>query len=150
MGRREKDRIVHQPPLFKEFKPVGLAGKFLEEVFMSLDEYEAIRLVDYKQLSHEESADEMGISRPVFTKLLEKARYKFSKMLVEGAMLKIEGGNIHFKRNVLRCTNCKHLFVIEIEKEVEKCPNCGSDNIINIAGGFGHGRCCINNKQGRQ
>ncbi len=149
MGRREIDRIVHQPPLFNEFKPAGLSGKYLNIVEISIDEYEAIRLIDNKGLSHEEAADEMGISRPVFTKLLDKARLKYSKLLVEGAMIRINGGNIHFKKNIFKCINCGQMFEIDIDKNYDVCPSCESDKLVNIAGGYGHGRCCINkNRRG--
>jgi predicted DNA-binding protein (UPF0251 family) len=145
MGRREIDRLVHKPPLFRLFKPSGIAANMLEEVVLSIDEYESIRLVDYCKHSHEEAADEMCISRPVFTKMLEKARHKLSKLLVNGVLLKIGGGNIHFKNNIMKCQNCEQMFEIEIEKHIKLCPNCGKDNIVNIAGGYGHGKCCINN-----
>ena len=145
MGRKEIDRMVSQPPLFNEFKPAGYAGKHLKTVSLSIDEYEAIRLIDYKAFTHEEAADEMGISRPVFTKLLEKARYKFSQFLVEGIFLKIEGGNIHFRKNIIKCSNCGQMFEIDMDHQINICPNCNSETIINIAGGYGHGKCCVNN-----
>jgi predicted DNA-binding protein (UPF0251 family) len=149
MGRKEIERTVHKPPLFKVFKPTGVAGNILEEVVLSIDEYESIRLVDYCKHSHEEAADEMSISRPVFTKMLEKARYKLSTLLVRGALLKIDGGNFHFKNNIMKCLKCEQLFEIEMDKQIVECPNCGNVNIMNIAGAYGHGRCCINNNKRR-
>ncbi len=62
MPRPENERIVHEPPLFTEFKPAGVPGKDLKELLLSLDEFEAMRLADYIGMSHEEAADEMGIS----------------------------------------------------------------------------------------
>jgi len=143
MPRHKKDRIVYNPPLFKGFKPTGVIGKYLDNISMSIDEYEAIRLADYLGLNHEEAAAEMEISRSTFTRLIEKARGKLSSMLVTGSKLSIEGGNIHFKQNIIKCNNCGQMFNIEISNNIYICPNCGMNDLFNIAGSFGHGRCCI-------
>ena len=58
MPRPEKKRVVHTPPFFTEFKPIGIPGKLLKQTLLSLDEYEAFRLADYIGLSHVEGADE--------------------------------------------------------------------------------------------
>jgi len=62
----------------------------LEEVSISLDEFEAIRLADYEGLYHEDSADRMKISRPTFGRILNEARRKVADCLVKGKALKIE------------------------------------------------------------
>ncbi|MCK4466044.1 MAG: DUF134 domain-containing protein, partial [Bacteroidales bacterium] len=67
MPRPEKHRIVYEPPIFTEFKPMGVAGRFLERTYLSLDEFEAFRLADFVGLSHAEASDEMEISRSTFT-----------------------------------------------------------------------------------
>jgi len=67
MARPQKDRMIKEPPLFSQFKPMGAPGRMLETISMSLDEYEAFRLSDYLGMSQEEAADEMEISRPTFT-----------------------------------------------------------------------------------
>jgi len=143
MSRHKKDRIVNNPPLFKGFKPIGVVGRHLDNISMSIDEYEAIRLADYIGLNHEEAAIEMEISRSTFTRLIEKARGKLSKMLVKGSKLNIEGGNIHFKQNIIKCNNCGHMFNISIAGSIDICPNCETDDLFNIAGSFGHGKCCV-------
>lgn len=142
MSRPQKERLVHQPPLFTDFKPIGVKRNFLKQVSLTLDEYEAFRLADFIGLSHDEAANEMEISRSTFTRLIEKARNKIAQLIVSGSALNIDGGNIHFKRNIIRCNNCEHMFNINIDKRVEKCPECNSTNLLNVAGGFGHGRCC--------
>jgi len=48
----------------------------LDQVVLSLDEYEALRLAYYMNLEHLQASKEMGISRPTFTRLIEKARQK--------------------------------------------------------------------------
>ena len=148
MARPQKDRMIKEPPLFSQFKPMGAPGRMLETISMSLDEYEAFRLSDYLGMSQEEAADEMEISRPTFTRLIETARKKVTELIINGKMLTIEGGNIHFRNNLIKCRSCGHMFNINIEDDIRKCPSCNSDELINLAGGFGHGRCCRNRNGG--
>jgi len=142
MSRPQKERIVHQPPLFTDFKPIGVKMNLLKQVSLSLDEYEAFRLADYMGLSHDEAANEMEISRSTFTRLIEKARSNIAQLIVNGSALNIDGGNIHFRKNIIRCNSCGHMFNINIDKSISNCPECNSTNLLNIAGGFGHGKCC--------
>jgi uncharacterized protein len=142
MPRPKNERIVHEPPLFAEFKPVGIYGRDLDFVSLSIDEYEAFRLADDMGLSHEDAAAEMEISRSTFTRLIEDARKKIAQLIVEGKRLVIEGGAIHFRSNIIRCANCGYMFKIPISGEMTACPECQSTDLISLAGGFGHGRCC--------
>ena len=142
MSRPKKKRMVHQPPLYTSFKPLGIRMSVLEQITLSLDELEAIRLTDYMEKEHSEAADEMEISRSTFTRLIEKARSKVAMFLIDGKHLYIEGGNIHFRGNVLRCQHCGHMFNTGFEQELSQCPACGSENLFDLAGGFGHGKCC--------
>ncbi len=142
MSRPKKERIVYQPPLYADFKPQGIHRRDLEPLCLALDEFEAIRLADYQGMEHTEAALEMEISRSTFTRLIEGARKKMAQFLVEGKHLHIEGGNIHFNGNVIRCQDCGHMFKIGFESKLNTCPSCGSENLIDLAGGFGHGKCC--------
>jgi len=142
MARPVKERTVSNPPLFTEFKPIGVSNRYLEEVQLTLDEYEAFRLSDYEGLSQEEAAEEMEISRPTFARMIERARKKISEMIVNGKLLTINGGNIHFRKNIIKCNNCGYMFITNFNTTFDKCPECGSTTLINLAGGFGHGRCC--------
>ena len=144
MARPEIKRLVNKPPLFTDFKPLGTAIRLLEVVQLSLDEYEAFRLADNLGLSHEESSQEMEISRSTFTRLIEKARMKIADFIINGKLLSIEGGNIHFRKNIIRCNDCGYMFKININVSLNKCPECNSTNLLNFAGGFGHGECCAN------
>ena len=149
MSRPKKDRMVHQPPLYTAFKPVGIMGSTLQQLALNLDEYEAIRLADYLGMDHTEAAEEMEISRSTFTRLIEEARKKVSQFFIEGKQLYIEGGNIHFRGNVIRCLDCGHMFNTGFENDLIKCPACGSTNLMDLAGGFGHGRCCRGHNRNR-
>jgi len=142
MSRPKKKRIVHKPPLFTSFKPIGVMRDNLQPISMSLDEFEAIRLADYLGLEHSVAAEEMEISRSTFTRLIEKARHKISQFIINGKGLFIEGGNIHFRGNVIRCEDCGHMFNTNFEQPLNACPSCGSERLLDLAGGFGHGKCC--------
>ena len=147
MPRRQNIRLINKPPLYREFKPAGIGARFLVFNEITIDEFEAVRLVDYEQMSHLEASEEMGISRPVFTKLLEGARKKIADSLVNGKGLRIIGGHIHFKQNIIKCNSCKQIFEIDIDKSMKYCPSCGSTDLINLAGTYGHGQCCVINLQ---
>lgn len=142
MARPKNERIVSEPPIYGEFKPVGIQKKDLDEIILSIDEYEAIRLANYVGLSHEEASMEMKISRSTFSRLLEVANKKLAEFIIKGKILNIDGGSIHFKKNIIQCRNCGHMFRTSIVESTNSCPNCNSTNLLNLAGGFGHGRCC--------
>jgi len=142
MARNPKDRTVSHPPMFSVFKPAGVTGKKLEVVMLELDEYESIRLADYMGFEHEKAAQEMGISRSTFTRLVERARKKVASMLVVGSKIEIEGGSVHFKENLYHCLDCNDVFRVSMQEETGECPTCHSEKLVDFARGFGHGRCC--------
>jgi uncharacterized protein len=143
MPRRKMCRNLKGPPCCNSFKPKGIPARFLKSVTMTLDEYESIRLADYKNLEHEEASSKLGISRSVFTRLVDAARKKVAQALVEGCELIIEGGEYHFEKKYFRCLKCYHLFEVNInDADPVKCPKCFSENIDNINAYFGmHGQC---------
>ncbi len=151
MSRTKKQKMVQAPPLFTSFKPAGVMRGELESVSLSLDEFEAIRLADYLQMDHLDAAVEMEISRSTFSRLVERARKKMALLLIEGKELSVEGGNVHFKKNRIKCLDCGYIFSLDMNTSFEDCPECKSTNIKNLARGFGHGRCCANdNRKMRQ
>ena len=92
-----RKRFVQRPPFFQNFKPSGIPRKMLKKVELTLDEYEAIRLADYLQIEHLEASEKMKISRPTFTRLIEKARQKIATVIIDGNELVIGGGNVNLK-----------------------------------------------------
>jgi predicted DNA-binding protein (UPF0251 family) len=66
--------------------------RMLEEVTLTLDEFEALRLADHEGLYQEAAAQQMGISRPTFSRLIAEARRKVARFMVRGTALRIEGG----------------------------------------------------------
>jgi hypothetical protein len=94
MPRPKCCRHVCGVPDKNYFKPRGIPASDLEEIVLSLDEYEAIRLADYEQLYQEEAAARMNISRQTFGRIIEAAHKKIADVLMNGKALKIEGGKV--------------------------------------------------------
>lgn len=94
MPRPQKCRRVCAVPLCTGFAPLGapLCGEG-HAVIMSVDEYEAIRLIDLEGLTQEECAGQMEIARTTVTGIYDGARRKLADALVNGKRLVIEGGN---------------------------------------------------------
>ena len=90
MARPKKCRCIKSRPNAIYFKPRGIPLTELEEISISLDEFEAIRLSDYEGLYHEDSAGKMEISRPTFSRILNEAHRKIAECLVKGKALRIE------------------------------------------------------------
>ena len=139
MPRPQKERKVQEPPKIQGMKPIGVPGKLLEQVILSIDEYEAIRLSDYEDLDHQKAADKMGVSRPTFTRLIDKAHKKIAETIVGVKDLIIEGGSYSFIRNLVRCFDCGAVSVIEkLKSEIIDCPECNSTNIVHLNKWFGN------------
>lgn len=59
---------------------------------MTIDEYETIRLIDLEDLTQEECAEQMDISRSTVQGIYNNARKKLAQSLVNQKILLIEGG----------------------------------------------------------
>ena len=94
MPRPKCNRNVCGVPDKNYFKPRGIPISELEEVVLSLDEYEAIRLADHEKLYQEEAASRMKISRQTFGRIIEAAHKKIADVLINGKALKIDGGEV--------------------------------------------------------
>ena len=91
MARPKKWRNVCDLPEVKQFGP--LEGHICKsQVIMSVDEYEAIRLIDLEGMKQEECASSMNVARTTVQSIYEVARKKIADSLVNGRTLIIEGG----------------------------------------------------------
>ena len=90
MSRPKKSRCIGCAPNSDYFKPKGIPLVELEEVCLSLDELEAIRLADYQGRYHVDAAAEMKISRATFGRIVNEARHKIAEALTQGKALRIE------------------------------------------------------------
>ena len=91
MARPTKCRRICTEPAYDQFLPGGIASG--ETIILTLDEYEAIRLIDLEKCTHAQCAEQMDISRTTVTELYETARYKIADSIVNGKPLQIAGGN---------------------------------------------------------
>ena len=74
------------------FRPLCKAGKELEGVTLSLDEFEAMRLACLEGLKQEDAAKHLRISRPTFSRIITSACKKLADALVNIKSIKVEGG----------------------------------------------------------
>jgi predicted DNA-binding protein (UPF0251 family) len=80
-------------PATEQFGPIGCAANSDQIITMSVDEYEAIRLMDLEGYTQEECAAQMGIARTTVQGIYNDARRKLADALVHGKLLTIYGGN---------------------------------------------------------
>jgi len=90
--RPRKWRKVCCLPDSSRFGPLDHFGDEEAAVFMTVDEYEAIRLIDLSGLTQEECAGQMNISRTTVQGIYDEARKKLAESLVNGKILIIGGG----------------------------------------------------------
>ncbi len=147
MPRPYKCRRVFSEPSIQYFKPVGIMMRELDEVILTRDEFEAVRLADYEGKYQEEAAKLMNISRQTFGNIINSAHKKIADFLINTRALKIFGGVIEMistdKRHFI-CYECKHKWAVPFgTAKPGKCPSCGSNNIHRSPderGGFNRGR----------
>ena len=89
--RPKKRRTIYCGKIERWFRPRCMTRQKLENVYLELDEFEALRLVDKEGLQQKEAAFYMGISRPTLSRIVNAARKKVSEALVELKGIKIEG-----------------------------------------------------------
>lgn len=92
MPRPKIKKMVCDGPKFNKFSPEK-SGIKRNIIKMNVEEYEVIRLIDYENLTQEECALQMQVSRPTVQLLYSEARKKIASMLVNGDEIAITGGN---------------------------------------------------------
>ncbi len=145
MARPHCPRRVDGNPRCGHFKPAGIPLRSVEEVQLTLDEFEAMRLCDLEGHYLEEAAKRMEVSRPTLSRILDSARRKVADVLVNGKSLRIEGGVIMPQgKREFECRDCGHKWERPFGGgRPQKCPECESANIHRCdclrADGSGHG-----------
>ena len=145
MPRPPKKRMIKNIPEVKFFKPAGIPMRELSEINLSLEEVEAIRLKDVKNLTQEEAAKKMEVSRPTYQRILVSAREKIAQALIKGKAIRFQGGDYHLVRGTYRCLNCDHIFKLPGRRarrgrgrgrgrgnwiqNKNICPNCGETSV---------------------
>ncbi|MDD4715934.1 MAG: DUF134 domain-containing protein [Oscillospiraceae bacterium] len=94
MPRPQRCRKICALPESQGFEPaVGKKECPGYTVYMSIDEYEVIRLIDLEGMTQEKCAGQMEIARTTVTGIYESARRKIADAIVNQKRLKIGGGN---------------------------------------------------------
>lgn len=86
-------------------------------IILSVDEYETIRLIDHEKKTQMEAGELMEIGRSTIQATYDRAREKIAAALVEGRMIRIEGGDVRFDD-----------------------PHCDTGGKSRMKGGMRHGR----------
>ena len=95
MSRPFRCRKVERMPVFRSFSPDDITAS--ESVMMTMDEFEAMRLLDGEGLTQEECASRMNIARTTVTAIYDRARKKIADAIVNGKRLLITGGHCEFE-----------------------------------------------------
>ena len=136
MARPVKWRRVALIPQVGYFKPAGIPLRALEEVGLTVEEVEAIRLRDVEGLQQEECAERMHISRPTFHRVLGSARRKVADALINGKAIRIEGGNFALPSQLFRCRRDGHEWQVPFEMMASgrspACPRCDSTGAVPV------------------
>lgn len=90
MPRPRKCRKVCSLPEVNEFRPLISNNEW---VILTVDEYEAIRLIDKEGFSQEECSGYMRVARTTVQSIYNSAREKLATALVSGRGIRIEGGD---------------------------------------------------------
>jgi predicted DNA-binding protein (UPF0251 family) len=93
MPRPRKPRFVQGRPVVDGFIPSSTPPWGREEVFLSIEGLEAIKLIDHQGLDQETAARMMNVSRQTFGRILIEARAIVADALVMGKTLRIGGGH---------------------------------------------------------
>lgn len=92
MPRPRKGRRVCSLPRANYFGPLDVSAQG-EEIIMTVEEYETIRLLDLEGLTQEEVAEYMDVARTTVQRMYSSARQKVAQTLYQGSVLRIEGGD---------------------------------------------------------
>lgn len=103
MPRPVRCRCIDNYPEYWGLDP--LHAESHEQITLSLDEYETIRLIDRLGMTQEQCAEKMGVARTTVTAIYDSARGKLAECLVDGKALRISGGS--YKLNIQGTENIK-------------------------------------------
>lgn len=127
MARPRKWRKVCCLPDNDRFGPLGAINNREDFIIMSIDEYETIRLIDLESFTQEECAGHMGIARTTVQGIYNDARQKLADSLVNGKVLRIQGGDYKLcggHEHMCGCGGCRGNKCgndsIELQTEEEK------------------------------
>ncbi|QVK17390.1 DUF134 domain-containing protein [Mycoplasmatota bacterium] len=126
MPRPIKPRKIGYIPQNKMFVPYGKKIEFNDYIILLHDELEAIRLKDIENLHQNECAEIMDVSRQTFQLIIDSARKKVARALIEGNPIKIEGGHYTLSKYTQKCPECGKIHKTESFSNHKRrcCGNC--------------------------
>ena len=142
MSRPLKCRKVGCQPGVSYFKPRGIPVSKLEEVVLTVDEFEAVRLADLEVLYQDVAAKRMNISRQTFGNIVGSAHKKIADAIVNGKAIKIEGGIYQMEQmRKFSCNECEHQWEVAYGLvRPQECPKCKGTHIHRADEGRGRAR----------
>lgn len=90
MPRPKRPRCISSRPMAKGFRPRGM--RETGETILTLEEFEAVRLIDYEGYDQSGVAEVMKVSRQTVGRVLKSARFKIAESLVTARRLTVQGG----------------------------------------------------------
>lgn len=124
MPRPKKWRRVCCLPEKSLFGPLNTAINHADLILMLVDEYETIRLIDFQGFTQEECAKKMHVARTTVQRIYNDARQKLAESLVNGKVLRIEGGDYELCRGLektCRCGGCRRHRLGGLSETIRHC-----------------------------
>lgn len=121
MPRPKKCRLVGFVPDNPCFHP-QLQNS--DEVVLSIEEVEAIRLSDYMEMEQDIAAESMNVSRGTFQRIINSARKKTADAMVHGKTIRIQGGNYMLSAGKSCCRRHSGLCSGRICEKCSDCKDC--------------------------
>ncbi len=90
MVRPRRGRRINFEPNTTYFKPQGIPLRQLEDVYLTLEELEALRLCDHEGMDQTTAAGKMKVSQSTLQRSLNSARSKVAEALTQGKAIKIK------------------------------------------------------------
>lgn len=130
-GRPSCPRVVRNIPDVTYFKPRGVPMHDLELTVLTLEELEAISLVDLQDLEQEDAAARMKVSRRTLARDLSSGRKKIADALLNGKAIEIKGGNyVALPPRSFSCGDCAHVWEQPAGTcRPRVCPKCSGKNL---------------------
>jgi len=89
VGRPSLNRCVSFDLKVNYFKPRGVSMRNLEEIELTAEEAESLRLKNLEELGQNDCAEKMKTSQTTFQRILSSAYKKISDAIINGKAIKI-------------------------------------------------------------
>lgn len=123
MPRPRKCRKVCCLPKRNIFQPINDDGERLDTIVMAVDELETIRLIDKEGFSQEECGAYMNVARTTVQQIYTTARKKLADAIIDGCILKIEGGDYQLcngEEDYCDCGGCRKHRLCRLARQLKE------------------------------